>query len=68
MSQITLRNARLLAEDHFTAPTTLHISNARITATGDEAADGSAGEVIDVDGQFVMPGFIESHGLSLIHI
>ncbi|WP_286956154.1 amidohydrolase [Brevibacterium sp. UBA7493] len=62
MSQITLRNARLLAEDHFTALTTLHISNGRITATGDEAADGSAGEDIDVDGQFVMPGFIESHG------
>ncbi|MFB9775621.1 amidohydrolase [Brevibacterium otitidis] len=65
MSQITLRNARLFAEDHFTEPTSLNISKGRIAATGEDAAHAAgeaSAESIDIDGGFVMPGFIESHG------
>lgn len=58
MTTKVFKNARLFSGEGFTEPKALQVIDGKITEPS--AAVGDA-EVIDVDGQYVMPGFIESH-------
>lgn len=56
MSTLVFKNARVFQDDGFGDPQDFAVSNGRVS---DETP--SSAEVIDLDGRFVMPGFIESH-------
>lgn len=51
-------NARLFTGTGFTEPTSLHVADGKIVK---DRSGSTPDEVIDIDGQYLMPGFIESH-------
>lgn len=67
-------NARVLAGDHFTGPCDVITAQGRVRAivpAGTGLAEATSPleqpAVTDVDGQYLMPGFIESHGHPVSH-
>lgn len=67
-------NARVLAGDHFTDPCDVITAQGRVRAvvpagTGVDEATSRLEQpaVVDVDEQYLMPGFIESHGHPVSH-
>ncbi len=59
-------NARVFEGESFSAPQTVTVVDGRIRAIGptapDSASDDADSRTIDLDGRYLMPGFIESHG------
>lgn len=56
MSGLLFKNARVFNGEGFAEPRDLAVKNGRIAAESERAS-----QIIDLDGRFVMPGFIESH-------
>jgi Imidazolonepropionase and related amidohydrolases len=61
MTATVYTNARLidLEAEALSAPTTVLVKNGRIAAIGADAPEGA--EIVDIKGQTLMPGLIESH-------
>ena len=59
-------NARVFEGESFSAPQAVTVVDGRIHAIGptapDSASDDADSRTIDLDGRYLMPGFIESHG------
>lgn len=58
MSNLDFTNARLFDGEGFSEPTTLKVREGRIVS---DAHGIEADEVVDLDGKYVLPGFVESH-------
>lgn len=58
MDTTEFKNARLFTGTGFTDPTSLFTAGGKILATGTQ---DSSGEIVDLKGKYLMPGFIESH-------
>lgn len=58
MANLDFTNARLFNGTGFSEPTTLKVRGGRIVSA---ECDRDADSVVDLDGKFVLPGFIESH-------
>ena len=53
------RNARLYLDGKFTEPDCVYTENGRIAAIGE--ADLQADEIIDLNGDYLLPGFVDVH-------
>lgn len=69
---LEFRNARVFTGEGFTEPASLHVVDGMIT--GPEHPSAGTAETMDLDGRYLMPGFIESHahpgmlGMSLMEL
>lgn len=58
MKSVFIKNARLLSQGAELRPTTISVENGRIVALGEDVpAEGA--EVIDLDGKYLSPGFVD---------
>lgn len=58
MKRIFIKNARLLSEGQELRPTTLTVEGGRIVALGEDAPQ-AGDEVLDLEGKFLSPGFVD---------
>ncbi|WP_349828089.1 amidohydrolase [Brevibacterium litoralis] len=86
---VTFTNARVFTGEGFSEPLDVHVSHGRIaavtpaanttpaartSATTPAASAPTASEIVDLDGSYLMPGFVESHahptfyGLNLLNL
>lgn len=59
MRTVFIKNARLLSQGQELKPQTITIENGRITGIGEEKTKGEGVEVIDLEGKYLTPGFID---------
>lgn len=55
------RNARLLLPEGISAASCLRVKDGRIAATGEQLSPEAGEAVLDVEGKFLAPGFIDMH-------
>ena len=56
-----LRNGLFFADSHFWENLCVRLENGRVTAMGEGLAPLDGEAVIDLQGDFVLPGFVDAH-------
>lgn len=58
--RVMVKNARIFSGSGFSQPTTLNVFNGLIS-TDETATEATVDTVVDLEGRYLMPGFVESH-------
>ena len=58
---VLLRNGQFFADGHFWENLCVRLENGRVTAMGEGLAPLAGEAVIDLQGDFVLPGFVDAH-------
>lgn len=58
---VLLRNGRFFVNGHFAENLCVRMENGRVTAMGEGLAARDSEETLDLQGDFVLPGFVDAH-------